>query len=993
MKTTIATSIVALFGLERAIACNEIGCQMVAEELGMGFKTAKQIDGAPAGCVRFKNKGIFYVETCANDEDCDPDTCTAAKCKAINQQCAKMTFTFGEGASCQEGYTPITSSWEDCRDAALAIGLSDRAVNDVDLDFPWGTSRPKGCFRDGETKKIYFNTGAGGGAEEDDQILCEVGVAATPAPTPDPTPKPTPRPALPCTTEENIDYNGNDILNTKADDSQLCAKHCLDNQKCSFWTYRPSTRDCWLKHSKAGRMKHMDRISGNKACGSGSLAGANGNCYVPSKTVAQRDAMCAGDLKCARVGFDGRKFGGCARDSAKKFVAGPPFNHHCCSMEPTVGQSGQCWSAGSNMLERDAVCAGDLVCARKGFDGRDFGDCGNHHCCSKIPAGANQFTLRGDTGEELIRIVPNNFHKATVRLTKHAIKFASMSPVVTVEFTNDAHSSAGDRNVRFTYLTPHSTNSRDFIVQPVGGSVLNAWNGSWKCNTPSENKACGMVRRGEVFAWAGQYQISFIAKNEQCYIGCYVDDGSRDLDSYKGRGLGKYQGRGFDVDSCRKKCADLDLVDTPYAYFGVQHGDQCFCANAFATAPQYKKVPDSQCNMGKAPLTRGGSWRNSIYKIECDQLDLPCTDMELNIDYPGNDLNAGGYLGRIKGNLPNAAACRKACANTNGCKSWTFVKTTGDNCAVKRTTKARGQRRANAKTISGELCATSDSTWIHLNNGYITCNSWDKCQILRSLNNVALKDCKDRCSADSRCASIDWNPNVCHLKTQGVKAAKAAGKWYSRSVGQTSHWSKVTDTNVCWTRLPTGCSKPLSETSSSPAMWFIDPYANSGTCGKARRDAFNRHCGKVDAVQLWAYSPPAGALLCEHMNQKGRCCQETPGVYNYPHINSNKCKIGNDKLSSVVVADGCTIQLAQHSAPGTGKDTGRVYTLRGPGEFNAGSNFANDDISSFVIKCERGAAWRRRLAPRDSPLRRLQSEIFGEEAEGEGLPYGMGQGF
>jgi len=661
-------------------------------------------------------------------------------------------------------------------------------------------------------------------------------------------------------------------------------------------------------------------------------------------------------------------------------------------MEPTIGQGGQCWHAGSNMLERDAFCAGDLVCARKGYDGRDFGECSGH-CCSKIPAGAHHFTLRGDVGQEIIRIVPNNANKGTVRLTKHAIKFASMSHVVTVEFTNDAHSSAGDRNVRFS---PQSSNSRDFVVQPVGGSVQQAWNGSWKCNTPNENKACGMVRRGEVFAWGGQYQISFVAKNEQCYIGCYVDDGNRDLDSRAGRGLGKYQGRGFDVDSCRKRCADLDLVDTPYAYFGVQHFDQCFCANAFATAPQYKKVPDSQCNMGKAPLTRGGSWRNSIYKIECEKLDLPCTDMEMNIDYPGNDLNAGGNLGRIKGNLPNAAACRKACANTNGCKSWTFVKgTKGDNCAVKRTTKARGNRRANSQTISGELCATNDSAWIHSNSGYVICNSMDTCQILRTLQNVSVKDCKDRCSADSRCASIDWNAKQCHLKTQGYKAARAAGKWYRGKDGQfmNGHWSKVTDTNVCWTRLPTGCNKILSETSSSPAKWFIDYNANSGSCGSTRRTAYNNHCGRTDAVQRWGYSPPAGALLCEHMNQAGRCCQETPGVYNYPYINSNKCKIGNDKLSSVVVADGCTVELQQHWAPGIGKDTGKTWILRGPGEYNAGFNFANDDISSFVVKCERGAAWRRRLAPRNSPLRRLQSEIFGEEHEGEGLPYGTGQGF
>jgi len=41
-----------------------------------------------------------------------------------------------------------------------------------------------------------------------------------------------------------------------------------------------------------------------------------------------------------------------------------------------------CWNRGETMEERDAVCAGDLVCARKGRDGRNFG-CANGHCCSK----------------------------------------------------------------------------------------------------------------------------------------------------------------------------------------------------------------------------------------------------------------------------------------------------------------------------------------------------------------------------------------------------------------------------------------------------------------------------------------------------------------------------------------------------------------------------------------------------------------------------------
>mmetsp|Transcript_63382 Transcript_63382/g.116785 ORF Transcript_63382/g.116785 Transcript_63382/m.116785 type:complete len:212 (-) Transcript_63382:256-891(-) len=42
----------------------------------------------------------------------------------------------------------------------------------------------------------------------------------------------------------------------------------------------------------------------------------------------------------------------------------------------------KCWNLGSDRDSRDAMCLGDLKCARKDFDGRDFGDCGPEHCCS-----------------------------------------------------------------------------------------------------------------------------------------------------------------------------------------------------------------------------------------------------------------------------------------------------------------------------------------------------------------------------------------------------------------------------------------------------------------------------------------------------------------------------------------------------------------------------------------------------------------------------------
>ena len=50
-----------------------------------------------------------------------------------------------------------------------------------------------------------------------------------------------------------------------------------------------------------------------------------------------------------------------------------------------------CWKAGSDMASRDASCQGNLVCAKKGYDNRDFGDCPGQHCCSmKVSRGPRQ---------------------------------------------------------------------------------------------------------------------------------------------------------------------------------------------------------------------------------------------------------------------------------------------------------------------------------------------------------------------------------------------------------------------------------------------------------------------------------------------------------------------------------------------------------------------------------------------------------------------------
>ena len=51
-----------------------------------------------------------------------------------------------------------------------------------------------------------------------------------------------------------------------------------------------------------------------------------------------------------------------------------------------------------------------------------------------------------------------------------------------------------------------------------------------------------------------------------------------------------------------------------------------------------------------------------------------CEETLIDVDYPGNDLNAGGYLGRAKGNMKTAEECRQACIDLPACVGFTFVK-------------------------------------------------------------------------------------------------------------------------------------------------------------------------------------------------------------------------------------------------------------------------------------------------------------------------------
>ena len=74
---------------------------------------------------------------------------------------------------------------------------------------------------------------------------------------------------------------------------------------------------------------------------------------------------------------------------------------------------------------------------------------------------------------------------------------------------------------------------------------------------------------------------------------------------------------------------------------------------------------------------------------------------------------------------------------------------------------------------------------------------------------------------------------------------------------------KFTDTTAentgiaknCWKRLPTGCNKNLSET-TTPKTWFIDTRQQSAVNCAKRSVAFNKYCGKTDTQSQFVVNNP-----------------------------------------------------------------------------------------------------------------------------------------
>ena len=72
-----------------------------------------------------------------------------------------------------------------------------------------------------------------------------------------------------CIIEEDISYDGNDIIDKVMESQQDCADFSKTILGGNFWTWNLGDKRCWVKTTSAGWRTRGGRVSGNRVCGSG----------------------------------------------------------------------------------------------------------------------------------------------------------------------------------------------------------------------------------------------------------------------------------------------------------------------------------------------------------------------------------------------------------------------------------------------------------------------------------------------------------------------------------------------------------------------------------------------------------------------------------------------------------------------------------------------------------------------------------------------------
>jgi len=223
-------------------------------------------------------------------------------------------------------------------------------------------------------------------------------------------------------------------------------------------------------------------------------------------------------------------------------------------------------------------------------------------------------------------------------------------------------------------------------------------------------------------------------------IGCYTDDGNRDLDLYKGSG--------YNQDRCAAACAN-------YKYFALQYHGQCFCGNAYATSGQYRKVDINQC--GSDRLGRG--WRNMVYFNRYYQIGCFVDDGARDLDV-------------YKGSGHNQAKCYSSCS---AYKYFALQYHGQCFCGNAYSTSSR-YRKVNTNECGADGLGRGWRNMVYGRRpGQNGCNKKPKCDVCQPLLNYrnAATVCRDRITkAKNNAQDVKDKIDVLHGFSKKAKSAQ-----------------------------------------------------------------------------------------------------------------------------------------------------------------------------------------------------------------------------
>merc|ERR1719171_445133 len=156
----------------------------------------------------------------------------------------------------------------------------------------------------------------------------------------------------------------------------------------------PNEKDASLEQDEVG--EHIRRENGTDWTGYPIyLNEGDGHCpdsylrgHGESRSLADCQARCSAESDCNYVSHNTnrRRLAACSRyrGSCRRRFRESGRGYTTYRKSSPLGEgSTECYNAGTTKASRDAACAGTMVCARDGHDGRNFG-CWWGHCCTQV---------------------------------------------------------------------------------------------------------------------------------------------------------------------------------------------------------------------------------------------------------------------------------------------------------------------------------------------------------------------------------------------------------------------------------------------------------------------------------------------------------------------------------------------------------------------------------------------------------------------------------